>query len=276
MQMRPPLPVLPVLFGALAGTLLAASPGIARAEPVRATYAAYARGLNVLNLEADFALTATTYRVNIAYRTAGTVGAMFPGEQTTAVDGRFVAGRPVPRRFDSRGVFRGAPRATLIEYVNGQPLVRALTPPNEEERELVPEASQAFTVDGVSVMAQLIHQVAATGRCDGSATTFDGRRLSEVTARTVGQEVLPPTNRSSFAGTALRCDFEGRLLAGFRRDADPAAGRQLQGGSAWFAATTPGGTPIPVLVTFRAPWIGAATLHLTSPASGPSSRPPGG
>ncbi len=273
MPTRPPL--LPLL-GALAGALLVALPGTARAEAVRATYSAYARGLNVLNLEADFALTATTYRVNIAFRTAGTVGAMFPGEQVTTVDGRFVAGRPVPRRFDSRGVFRGTPRATLIEYVKGQPLVRALTPPNEEEREPVPEASQAFTVDGVSVMAQLIHQIAATGRCDGTATTFDGRRLSEVTARTVGPEVLPPTDRSSFAGTALRCDFEGRLVAGHRRDADPAATRRPQGGSAWFATVTPGGTPVPVLVSFRAPWLGNASLYLTGPAPSQAPRSPGG
>ena len=248
--------------------LLLLLPGAARAEPVRAAYSAYARGLNVLTLDAGIALTASGYRVSIAYRTAGTVGAMFPGEQATVVEGRFVAGRPVPRRFDSRGQFRGNPRVTLIEYPDGNPVVRALTPPNEEEREPVPEALQARTVDGVSVMAQLIRQVAATGRCDGTATTFDGRRLSEVTARTVGMELVPASNRSSFAGPALRCDFEGRLVAGFRRDGDPETMRKPQGGSAWFAVTEPGSPPIPVLATFRAPVLGTATLYLTSSTPG--------
>ena len=252
--------------------LLLLLPGAAHAEPVRATYAAYARGFNVLTLNADFALTTLAYRVSITYRTAGTVGAMFPGEQVTVVEGRFVAGLPVPRRFDSRGQFRGTPRITQIEYLNGTPVVRALTPPNEEEREPVPDALQAHTVDGISVMARLIRQVGETGRCEGGATTFDGRRLSEITARTVGMENVPPNERSSFSGPALRCDFEGRLVAGFRRDGDPTAMRKPQGGSAWFAATSPGGSLIPVRATFRAPVLGDATLYLT----GSSAGQPGG
>ena len=45
--------------------------------------------------------------------------------------------------------------------------------------------------------------------------TFDGRRAVEIQARTVGEELLEPTDRSSFGGKALHCDFSGRMVSGF-------------------------------------------------------------
>ena len=127
-------------------------------------------------------------------------------------------------------------------------------------------ADQAGTIDSVSAMAQLVRQVNATGRCEGHSRTFDGRRLAELTARTAGREVLEQTGRSSFAGPALRCDFEGRQLAGFRLDADRAARRSApRRGTAWFAAATPGGPMIPVRIQFEMDLIGNLTMYLAAP-----------
>ena len=114
-------------------------------------------------------------------------------------------------------------------------------------------------------MAQLVRQVNATGRCEGRSRTYDGRRLAELTARTAGREVLEQTSRSSFAGPALRCDFEGRQLAGFRLDADRTAAQRPRRGTAWFAATTPGGPMIPVRIQFETDLIGNLTMYLAAP-----------
>lgn len=259
-----PRPILAVPLAALLAAVPAAAPAQPAPNVVRASYAAYARGLNVLNLDVEYAITPRDYRVRLAHRTAGTLGALFRGEQETRVEGRFVGDRPAPVRFFSTGHFRGRPRVTQIDYAGGNPVIRQLLPVNEEEREPVPEAQQAGTVDSISAMVQLLRQVNATGRCDGRATTFDGRRLSALTARTVGQEVLEPTSRSSYSGPALRCDFEGRQLAGFRTDADPAEARRLRPGTAWFARPTPKGPLMPVRVTFEVPVAGSATLYLTA------------
>jgi len=234
-------------------------------EAVHAHYAAYSTGLNVLRLDVEFAVNPRDYRVHLVYRTAGTVGVLIHAEQDTTVEGTFAGDRPAPRRFFSYGHLRGHPRITQIDYPKGQPEVRTLTPPNEEEREPVPAAEQAGTVDSLSAMAQLVRQVNATGRCDGRSRTYDGRRLAELSARTAGQEALEPTGRSSFAGTALRCDFEGRQLAGFKLDADRTAAQRPRRGSAWFAATTPGGPMIPVRMQFETDLIGSVTMYLTAP-----------
>ena len=251
-------------YPAAALLLLCLSPA-AHAQPVSAHYAAYSTGLNVLRLNADFAIGPRDYRVHLAYHTAGTVGLLVKAEQDTVVEGAFIGNRPAPRRFYSAGHLRGRPRVTEIDYPKGQPEIRTLTPPNEEEREQVAPADQAGTIDSVSAMAQLVRQVNATGRCEGHSRTYDGRRLADLTARTAGREVLEQTSRSSFAGTALRCDFEGRQLAGFRLDADRTAAQRPRRGSAWFAAASPGGPMIPVRMQFETDLIGDLTMYLAPP-----------
>lgn len=235
---------------------------VARAEPVHVRYAAYAAGLNALNMDADFDVTPQSYRVHLAYRTVGTVGVLVRSQQDTVAEGRFVASRPVPQRFFSAGTLRGTPRVTQIDYAAGQPTVRQLQPSNDGEREAVLPAAQAGTIDTLSAMAQLMQQVNASGRCDNRARTFDGRRLAEMESRTAGQEVLAPTRRSGFAGPALRCDFEGRQTGGFMLDGDRAVLSRPQRGSAWFAAPAPGGPMIPVRIVFAARLVGEVTMYL--------------
>lgn len=248
-----------------AALILLFCPLAARAQTARAHYAAYATGLNVFRLDMDFTLTPRDYRMHLAFRTAGTVGFLIRAEQDTVVEGAFAGDRPAPRRFYSSGIFRGNPRVTQIDYPKGQPEIRTLTPPNEQEREPVPPSDQAGTIDSLSAMARLVRQVNASGRCDGRSRTYDGRRLAELSARTVGPETLEPTGRSSFSGTALRCDFEGRQLAGFKLDDDRAKAQQPRHGSAWFAATVPGGPLIPVRMQFETDVIGALTMYLAAP-----------
>jgi Protein of unknown function (DUF3108) len=239
-------------------------PLAAQADPVQAHYDAYAAGLNVLSLDAGLDVSPSSYRLRLDYHTTGAFGLFVHSQQDTTVLGTFATGRPLPSRFVSRGVLRGEPRATEIDYREGQPVLRQLVPPNDQEREKVPEEQQRGTVDTLSAIAQLIRQVNQTGRCDGSARTFDGRRLAELRAWTVGLEDLPPTRLSSFTGRALHCDFEGRQLGGFKLDEDRATLQRPQRGSAWFASVSPGGPLIPVRISFRTHWFGDATMFLAA------------
>ena len=237
---------------------LLAAPALA----VEAHYEAYAAGVPVLDLHARFDVQQDRYSVALDSRTVGAFSLVMRSQQHSAVEGRFVGARPVPSRFTSSGVLRGGPRVTEIDYQAGQPVVRQLVPPNEAEREPVAPAQQANTVDTLSAAAELIHQVNATGRCEGQVHTFDGRRLSVLEARTSGEQVLEPTGRSSFAGKTLRCEFVGRQLGGFILDEDKDRLSRPQQGTAWFAAVEPGGPMIPVRIAFRTRWFGDATMYL--------------
>jgi len=243
--------------------LLSAAP--ACAEPVRAHYQTYAAGLQVLVMDADWDVEPATYRVHLAFHTVGALSLAFSSRNDSVAEGRFEAGRVLPRRFFSAGTQRGVQRVTQIDYPAHDPQIRQLVPPNDEERDPVPPAEQAGTADTLSALAQLIRNVNLTGRCDGQVRTFDGRRLGELAVHTGPVQELEATSRSSYTGPALRCDFEGRQIGGFVHDADPATLRRPQRGTAWFASAVPGGPKLPVRIEFQTHWFGAATMYLAMP-----------
>lgn len=242
--------------------LLLSFPLAAQADPVKAHYSTYAAGLNVMVMDATMDLSPSQYRLDLEFQTAGAFALLNRTRIDTQVRGAFEGGRAAPQRFYSAGTLRGEQRLTLIDYVGGQPALRQLSPAAETEREPVSPEQQRSTVDTLSAMAQLIHQVNQNGRCDGAARTFDGRRMAQMRAWTIGPETLAPTRRSSYAGPALHCEFEGRQLAGFRPGESREDQELPQRGGAWFAAVTPGGPQIPVLIRFHTRWFGDAMMYL--------------
>lgn len=264
---------IPVLAAVLAATL---SYGAARAEQNAVTsaattiraegeYAGYVAGFNAMNLRAGFEIRPDGYRLGTAFTTSGFVGAFMRGDNRSRVEGSWRGAEALPQIYEGGGIWLGEPRHTEIRYPDGQPHLANMMPQIEANREPVPPAMQRDTKDVLSSAAMLLQNVARTGRCEGHARTFDGHRLTDVTAHTVGMETLPPESRSSYTGPALRCDLDGRLIAGFMRDAGPDDMiRKPQHSSIWFAQPQPGLPMIPVLMSFEVRVIGHVNLYLTA------------
>ena len=251
--------------------VLLALPVVAFAEgPTEAhlSYETYAAGLHVAEVDAGVGLGASGYQIELAYHTTGITSVFLHGHQYDSVSGNWSGLAPRPSLFAAQGLWHGEPRVARIEYDEGMPVIRELTPPNNEEREPVPGALQRNTIDTVSALAQLLHTVEQTGRCDATVRTFDGRRLVEVRAMTVGEEMLRPSSRSIFAGKALRCDFSGHLVAGFKLGDDRDRQARPLNGSAWLAPLGLGGAALPVRMTFQTRWVGTATMYLTAAGTG--------
>jgi hypothetical protein len=228
----------------------------------RLTYSVYAAGLHVADVETRLASGPWTYQLDLAYHTTGLVGFFDRGRQLNSVNGTWQADQADPESFNGVGVWRGHDRVARIDYENGMPIIRQLVPANEAERQPVPPAMQAHSIDTLSALLELLRTVAQTGRCELTVRTYDGRRATEVEAHTAGEDVLAQTDRSSFVGRALRCDFTGRMLAGFRFADRPEDVKPLHG-SAWLAPLVPNGPPMPVRMTFETHWFGDATMYLT-------------
>jgi hypothetical protein len=148
-------------------------------------------------------------------------------------------------------------------------MIRDLMPPDEADREPVPEGERGDTIDTLSAIAYLVRHVTGTGTCDGQTRVFDGRRLSEIAARTVGLATVAHGEAGPFQGAALRCDFAGQQLAGFLHDEGLDWQRRPHHGAAWIAKVLPGGPPIPVRLTFETRWVGDITMTLTAAGPGP-------
>ena len=232
--------------------------------PAQLAFAVYAAGLNVLNIESDVNLAATNYRVDLNFRTAGLFGALFHSDVNSFAQGDWAGNMPRPLRFASWGMVRGDQRRTILDYHNGQPVVTVLDPPQEDDRDPVPPAMEHDTMDTLSAMAMLVRAVAATGRCEGQVTTFDGRRVLQITSHTTGEETLRTEGRSSFSGPALRCDLDGIQTAGFKHDENEASLHRIHHSTAWLARIMPGAPALPVRVVFETNYFGHATAYLTS------------
>jgi hypothetical protein len=230
-------------------------------------YETYAAGIPVAQVESGFRLGPRTYQMTLGYHTTGLVGFLFRGHQLDQVDGAWRGQLAAPSLFVGKGEWRGVNRLAEIAYRQGSPVIRALVPPNTDEREPVPEALQAGSIDTLSALAELIHVVAETGRCETAVRTYDGRRAVEIEAHTVGEEMLEATSRSSFAGKALRCDFSGRMLSGFKFGDDRERDGRSMHGSAWLAPVVAGGPSLPVRMTFETRWFGDAVMYLTGVGS---------
>ena len=250
---------------ALALALQTAAPVRAEeAGDVHATYQTYAAGLNVAETTVDFGFGRWSYQMHVAFHTTGLVGFFYSAHQVSTVTGSWTDDRLTPREYVVDGLWRDQQHTTLIEYQAGKPLVRTLVPPNEPEREKVPPDLQANTVDILSALAGMIRNVALSGHCEVAIHTYDGRTAAILAAHTAGTEVLQPTERSMFSGPALRCDFEGRRLAGFLTDDSVEARARPLHGSVWLASLAPGEAPMPVRMTFGTRWFGDPMIYLTS------------
>lgn len=260
-----------LLLCSLAPALVPFSP--ARAEPLRVQYGmTMLGGMTLAEMEATMSIDGSGYHIETRLRPSGMARLFASGDQTSLVEGRWGQGGPEPRRYASDGNWRGTPRHTLIEYQNGTPQIRRLEPEEKGEREPVPPELAAGTLDALSVLAKLTKQVAETGKCDGTAAIYDGRRRTNAVSRTVGWEKLSPGWSNGWSGTALHCDFESRVIAGFRFDDDKDTATRPLTGRAWIAPATEGRPPMPVRVEFDTRWFGTVTAQLLTTPMAPPGR----
>jgi hypothetical protein len=216
--------------------------------------------------DATFTLdqSAAAYRMTMSFHTTGLADLFASDQLAEHITGRIENDRLVPYDYGSSSRLRGQDRLVGLVWRNGTPVATAIVPPNAGEREEVPASLLPNTIDPLSAIVLMLRQVARTGRCDSSARTYDGRRVSLFEAKTIGEEDLPASHRSSFAGRALRCDFSERTLAGARIGSGHDEDAKERPGELWIAPIVPGGPRLPVRATVATRWFGDATVYLTS------------
>jgi hypothetical protein len=242
-----------------------AAPAAADPAPIAYNlhYQAVSLGFTIVQMDVSVRIFPRTYAVALSYHTTGLARFFHPGRESDKVIGVWEGDRAAPERYLASGEWHGRPRRLDIAYHEGQPEILELSPPNTDERQPVPPALQRGTEDTLSALAQLLRTVERSGSCNTAARIFDGRRLSEIDASTVGVESLRRSPGAIFAGTALRCDFVGRMLAGFLLDRPHTTPGRARHGSAWFASLQPGGPALPVRMQFGTDWFGEVTIVLT-------------
>lgn len=255
--MKPAAPL--ILLLCLASPL--ATYGAAAAQ---LNYTLHVVGLPVADASLNLDLAASTYRVILRFHTTGLADLVDGGRLEETVSGRFENDRPAPQVYTSVGYLHRQERIVDMTWHDGTPVTTAISPANATEREDVPVALRAGTLDQPSLIVLLLHLTDRTGRCEGSGRSYDGRDLQSFASRTVGEEDLPGSSRSSFAGRALRCEFTSQTLAGFRFGTGGEQDHRPHRGTIWLARVLPGLPRLPVRAAVETRWFGDAVIDLTS------------
>jgi hypothetical protein len=248
--------------------LLCLAPPVAvhRAIAEQLNYTLHVVGLPVADAALNIDLTENGYRASLRFHTTGLANLVDSGHLEETVSGGLRNDRPAPQVYNSNGYLHGQNRVVDMTWQDGNPVVTAIAPPNAAEREDVPAALRAGTVDQVSLIVLLLHLADQTGRCEATARSYDGRDLQSFQVRTLGEEEIPASGQSSFSGRALRCEFTSQTLAGFRFGSGGEQDRRAHRGTIWLGRVVSGGPRLPVRAAVETRWFGDATIYLTSVA----------
>lgn len=251
----------------LAATVLAAAAlsgghQAARANPVEAEYTVSQSGLPVMDVTLAIQLSEASYRLVSVSRARGLARLFLPAEQRAEVRGDLLGRQVQPLRYMAEGNWRSGTRRTVMDYIAGTPRLSVLEPPEGPDRIPVTPEQRQGTIDTLSALVRLSLDTAATGRCDMTGSVFDGRRRLEWSSRTVGTTSVA-VGAAQTPTPALRCALQSRLVAGFRKEDDPAQAGRPREAEAWVALFGAGLPPLPVRVEFPSTMLGSMRLELS-------------
>lgn len=239
--------------------------GPAAAEPWHASYVFTVAGVAVMEARVDFDLAGPggTYVIETRSRSRGIATLFFRGEQFSRSEGSWRGAAPVPRQHRSSGNWRGSPRRTQIDYgPGGAPRTVVLDPVQDLERTPIPAEALPGTVDALSAMLQLSRQVRETGRCEGRARIFDGRRLTQL-------DLTTEPVRQADGGGQPSCAIESRLVAGVPLER-PEDARPMRSVVHFGNPLVPGAPLLPIRIELASRWWGTIQVVLNQVTRGGS------
>lgn len=267
----------PPLSAGLLAALLSLAPLPALAQNWQLTYRVHVGGVAVLDARAQLALTGDRYSVAVDAATDGFLGRMFPWQTHSQSDGAVRPDGLAPARHTQVSTFRGKPRNVTLEY-DGRGNVRAevTPPPQDDDRELVPESLRRTTQDPLSGVLTVLFAGLRGEGCGRKVPVYDGRRRYDMLFSDQGMQQVGQSRYSIFSGPARQCRVSYTPIAGYNRASGGAFWQRNPGPEerppvdVWIAPVTPGGPPLPVRVETDSGF-GGVVVHLTGASVAPQT-----
>lgn len=197
-----------VCFSAvLIGWALAAlpAPALAQTGQERGQFDLLLTGITAATLDYSARQEGDDYAVTAGFTSTGLLALMRRVQFEAQAEGVIAGGLPRPARYAARAEVGRRSGETVMEYVDGVPLLRVDHPPREAADWHIDAAAQGGTVDPISALYVTLRDVAPGAECNLAFRMFDGRRA---TTLTVG-----PSRPGENGGVI--CDGEYRRVAGY-------------------------------------------------------------
>ncbi len=230
----------------------------------------YAAGLHAMAMDISARLDGERYRINANARTQGMADLIAQWRSDSSSAGVIEDGRVKPAWHRQDGRWRFNERLTRLYYDRDGDVKANITPPPDDDgREPVPPALRMGTLDVLSATLTGVVLRRTEDYCNRAVPIFDGRRRYDLRLSAVGEDLLPPSELSDFAGRALKCEVSVERVAGFKAsrddadDADDARRDERPPTYLWVAHLPDAGIVVPVRLEAASKY-GKAVAHLTT------------
>ncbi len=208
-----------VIRTGLAGLLGILGPAAIQAESLTLSYLVGWGHMTLVEAEISYSQSEIGYHLVSKGRTRGLLDLFFSWQGQAETEGlRLKEGRR-PLVHEHEGTRKKKIRRTRVDWNGAAGPRTEAEPPSDLERVTpVPKSSIAGTSDPFTVILSLLDQLAATGRCEGEAKVWDGRRRYDLSVTHLGEEELIADRPWSYGGQAIGCALDIKRIGGFRRE----------------------------------------------------------
>jgi len=255
-----------ILFAVVAGPHAVAFADGAR-QSLRLKYEAHWGDIPLGDVAVTLRDAADGYAIQGSAVARGPMTLLFDWSGSAETEGRRRQGKRLPISFASTGRGDDGERLTKVDWQGaGLPLTTAMPPPDPEEVTPVLPASIAGTVDPFTVLLKTLDGLAATGRCEGTARIYDGRRRYDIVIEHLGNGQLEADRPGAYAGPAVRCRLYAKKIGGFYRESTEWSSDEDEVERIAWIARLGNGLWVPVRAEVSAPLGNVVMRMITEPA----------
>lgn len=236
-------------------------------------YDIYAGGFKALKADLILDLDKKAYDMELAAKTQGFIGDLFPWEASYSTSGHAEDGVLVPTLYTSKSAWKKKTKFTEMAF---DPMGNVMKTTTQEggKTTINRELEKALTSDAVDMLTGtllMMQNAKNNDKCEGSFPVFDGKRRFNITLQDAGTDVLRKNDYSRFAGEALKCTVKVEPVAGFR-EKDKKRGwmavqqhteERKKPPTLWLARLEENGPVVPVRMEIASAY-GAVVAHLSS------------
>jgi len=217
-------------------------------KPLEADYDIYVGGGHFMEAYFYFQQDKSRYSVTAQVQTRGIWNTLFPWKAHMISEGRVRGTRFEPLMHVNTATWKDDAKVIAMRFAGKRDVKVHFTPHEapDKNREIVTAAQRRRSLDPLSVVLQLLGDLAVNQSCDGSEAAFDGKRRFDLISEDKGWGENDPQGYGVYKGPARRCDVYFKMIAGRWLDREHSLFWQYMDGDKghepfkiWLAALSP-------------------------------------
>jgi len=238
------------------------------ADPVKVTYALYAGGFNVVDIEGSYTIDDKNYTMTMDLKTAGLLGRLAPWAGDIQSTGLNKGQNSTPLQHSFASTWRGKVETTTFTFDNQGALTEFILEEDDGTVKTDMPADDVLEGNPMDMLTALFRSMNGSETCETTQRVLDGKRSFDMTFRFKGKDYLEKSKYNAFTGETEICEVE-IIPAGGKWREKPRGWMSIQGQAKgqgqlprlWFGKIHEDMPPIPVRFFIKTNY-GEMVMHL--------------